>query len=198
MSLKRLSIWIGGGIALVALAIGITVVPVVVKPGLSTVAHAEASTGVGSDECSAVSFDGTFYYAVAHPLLNPWGIAEVRDLTIDHVAMSGADEAACGGNAVRQMSTYVILPTCDHGFSEASSLVQSGWFTDCDGHAVVYAGESDEDQPSTTWTFEGPTSLPDSGRFRGTWCPGVGFTVQAGSTSSSAGADEDSVCLTIS
>ncbi|MGC4175917.1 hypothetical protein [Demequina sp.] len=198
MTAKRVSIWIGAGVAVIALLVALTVVPVVVEPGMSTVGHAEASTGVGSEECSAVSFDGTFSYAVARPILNPWGVAEVRDLTIDHVAMSGPGKAACGNNATHQMSAWVILPTCDHGFSEASQLVQSGWFTDCDGHAVVYAGETDEDQTYSTWTFEGPTSLPDSGLFRGTWCPGVGFTVQAGGASSSAGADEDSVCLAIS
>ena len=71
----------------------LSTVPVIVHKGKSTVSHIEGSDSAGA--CVVVTFDATFDYSVARPLLDLWDFAEVRDLTIDHVHMTGSPDPKC-------------------------------------------------------------------------------------------------------
>ena len=95
------------------------------------------------------------------------------------------------------VTDWVVLPHCDREFSEASGLVRSGRFTECDGNAAIYAAEPQEGHNDVEMTFDGPLALPDSGLIRGPWCPGFSSDFEAGSVASEAGR-HGGLCLDLS
>ena len=191
MSRRTVSLVVGGGIALVALLVVVTTVPLKTGPNKSVDAVVTAQANESdSVTCAEIEFAATISYTVKSPLLDVWGLRTIDDATVDPAQLSVTSTGECGG-PVSGLGGSAVIQTepCPVDISGlvASALDGDSWGSACDSRLTYYAGLNDGAGATMTHTYSGPSRLASSGLGRGDWCPDIWTEAQL-STSSGASA----------
>jgi len=186
MTRAKLGAVLGGTVAIVAMLVGLTVLPI---GGMGWRTQPVTATAVGAIddfECVNIDFAAEATYRVDYPLLDVWGLWRVSETSLDHATLTATATGYCAEKvAMLGADADVVAPVCD-----GDGL--------CEGAFASYMFSA-QPGPVATVTFEYPQPLPASGLIRGDWCLTFysGFEYSFGGTGGATGArfTEGDLCL---
>jgi hypothetical protein len=195
MTRRGLSWLIGGGVALVALVLVLTAVPMVSdarsKDGSATaVAIGDPVAHDPELHCLDVAFEAVISYTSVRPILDLWGFAHAQDVVVDPARLEVAAKPECAEEFGSVEATgYLNAPLCESGL--------------CEGAYLEYRTGVGESGTTSLMNFHGPQTLPGSGVVRNEWCLGFGAQVGYGrgngtGESTSTRLTDSDLCLDLS
>lgn len=197
---KRVIIAIAAILAAAAVVVGVTVIPAV-----SGDPRSELKTLTGrfdqSGRCADITFEATLAYSLARPLIDPWGIARVENLSLNDAALSVEVPSGCGDVGTIASDAMVEHPDCDHSRWEGDpqgDANEDGFAVGCGGYTLFYAVHGDPGAPSATMRYSWDQALPDSGLVRSDWCLRFGAAVTYDNTSDTAVLSDGDLCIDVS
>lgn len=201
--MRRGVMWAAVGAAAVVIVAVLTAVPVTTQSNVSTRATLHAVEDPEVPDCAELEFAATFDYSVVRPLVDIWGFAAVRDLTVDDAVVSVAAGEGCIKDLERVGGEVAVLPpSCDGDPGVVMTGELNGTQPACDGKGIFYVTISERGTTHVTLEFEGEEPLAGTTLTRGGWCldaqAGVRRDYGASSSYSPATVTEGDLCLDLS
>jgi len=185
MSTRQASIFIGGGIALVALAFAVTAVPLRAQAVQSQPMDLHAtSSDAHAPACATMGLTGTLESQRRVPLVNLWGLSDVSVALLAPTVLLGGDAPCPADVELENSQVIVFTPDCNSpayvDSDEPYEDIVNEPHSRCDGHGIslpALVGDGGFDATTSANTGQ-RFELARSGIVAAdTWCLGTEFVV---------------------